>query len=153
MIYDDINHRNLYFKHPIFDEIFAELAKITTSTPNGMIKNHDGYYFNVMEYETESSPTIIELHRKEVDIQVLLKGEEIIQIFDERGVRIDKAYDENSDCQFYVQTGKPIVQMNLSAGKMAVFFPQDIHYAKHIVAGIPTKLKKVVVKVKREYFS
>lgn len=149
MIIDHTDQWGIYFKNPVFEQIFTDLAKINLDTPNGMIKNHDDYYFNVMSYETSLSPEIIESHVREVDIQVLLSGNERIKLYDRTQVLTTKPYDESIDCEFYAENGQPHTEVILKPGMMAVFFPQDIHYAKFAVSE-PENVKKVVVKVKRE---
>ena len=88
MILDKVENSTRYFKAPIFEEIFQKLKDFDISTPNGTYKTHDSYYFKVMSYETQLSPKIIESHRKEVDVQILLSGKELIKIYKEEDVSV-----------------------------------------------------------------
>lgn len=153
MIVDKINNRHLYFKGPIFDELFRQLATYTLETPNGVYKNHENFYFKVMSYETKLESNITESHIKEVDVQILLAGNEGIKIFNEKSVEITNVYDEQSDCQFYNPINTPISEINLTPGYMAVFFPEDIHNPQYAVNGNIEKLKKIVIKIDEKLFS
>lgn len=153
MIFDKICNRHLYFKGPIFDELFRQLATYTLNTPNGIYKNHDNFYFKVMSYETKLVSTITESHQKEVDVQILLSGNEGIKIFNERDVEITQLYDEETDCQFYNPINLPVSEVNLKPGFMAVFFPDDIHNPQYVVDGKIETLKKIVIKIDEKLFS
>lgn len=102
MIYDKINNWKLYFQNPIFKNIFEELNNYNINTPNGEYKNNDYYYFKVMSYNAEKESTIIESHKKEVDIQMLLSGNEQIKLYDINLVKVIKEYDLITDCVFYI---------------------------------------------------
>ncbi len=93
MIYDKVENSSRYFKAPIFKEIFQKLKDFDINTPNGTYKTHDSYYFKVMSYETQLSPKIIESHRKEVDVQILLSGKELIKIYKEEDVSVLEKYN------------------------------------------------------------
>lgn len=152
MIIDHIDKWNFYFNNPLFEEIFAHLSRITAKTPDGVIRNHEDYYFNVMSYETLAHPQVIESHQKEVDIQILLEGREVIKLYDRTQVQTTKPYEADTDCEFYKESGLPHTQLLLKPGIMGVFFPQDIHCAKNRITQDSEILKKVVIKVKKEFF-
>ena len=101
MILDKVENSSRYFKSPIFVEIFQKLKDFDINTPNGTYKINDSYYFKVMSYETQLSPKIIESHRKEVDVQILLSGKELIKIYKEEDVNVLEKYNSKIDCQFY----------------------------------------------------
>lgn len=87
MILDKVENSSRYFKVPIFEEIFQKLKDFDINTLDGTYKTHDLYYFKVMSYETQLSPKIIESHKKEVDIQILLSGKELIKNLQRRGCK------------------------------------------------------------------
>ena len=153
MILDKVENSSRYFKAPIFEEIFQKLKDFDINTLNGTYKTHDLYYFKVMSYETQLSPKIIESHRKEVDVQILLSGKELIKIYKEEDVSISEKYNSKIDCQFYQELKSPISELILEPGYMAIFFPNDIHgplYAHNNKVG---KLKKIVIKIDETLFS
>lgn len=153
MIVDKIDNWRIYFKNSVFAQIFEELKSYTTETSNDVYKNNEDFYFKVMEYETSDAPKVIESHRKEVDIQIVLKGKERIKMFDRGSVAINKEYSEATDCTFYDVVGKPHAEITLSKGYMAIFFPDDIHYPAFNAEEQSNRIKKIVIKVNEKLFA
>ena len=153
MIIDKIENFEIYFQTPILKQVFEDLKKYTLATPNGTYRTHDNYYFKVMSYDTKLESNIIESHEKEVDVQILLSGNEHIKIYDVLDVEVTKPYDKSTDCQFYRNTGRAISQVNLKPGYMGVFFPDDIHHPQFAVNNKIEKLKKIVIKIDEKLFS
>jgi YhcH/YjgK/YiaL family protein len=153
MIIDKIENWSLYFKAPIFTEIKNELGNYNSTTPNGVYKTHENYYFKVMSYDTKLDSKIIESHRKEVDVQILFTGNEHIKIYNKIDVTVIEAYDEQSDCQFYKNIGNPVTELNLRPGYMVIFFPDDIHHPQFAVEGKIETLKKLVLKIDEKLFA
>ena len=153
MILDKVENSIRYFKAPVFHEIFQKLKDFNINTPNGTYKTHDSYCFKVMSYETQLSPEIIESHRKEVDVQILLSGKELIKIYKEEDVSILEKYNSKIDCQFYQELNSPISELILEPSYMAVFFPNDIHGPLHAPNKKVEKLKKIVIKIDETLFS
>lgn len=153
MIIDKIENWPLYFKEPIFSEIKNELSNYNSTTPNGVYKTHEKYYFKVMSYDTKLDSKIIESHRKEVDVQILFSGNENIKIYNNTDVAVIEVYDEESDCQFYKNIGNPVTEVNLRPGYMAIFFPDDIHHPQFAVEGKIETLKKLVLKIDEKLFA
>ena len=152
MILDKVENSVRYFKAPIFQEIFQKLKDFDINTPNGTYKTNDSYYFKVMSYKTQLSPKIIESHRKEVDVQILLSGKELIKIYKEEDVRVMEKYNSKIDCQFYQELNSPISELILEPSYMAVFFPNDIHGPIHAYNKQVTILKKIVIKIDETLF-
>jgi YhcH/YjgK/YiaL family protein len=153
MILDKVENSSRYFKAPIFEEIFQKLKDFDINTPNGNYKTHDLYYFKVMSYETQLSPKIIESHRKEVDVQILFSGKEVIKIYKEEDVSILEEYNSKIDCQFYKELNTPISELILEPNYMAVFFPNDIHGPLYAHNNNVNRLKKIVIKIDETLFS
>ncbi|WP_296635761.1 YhcH/YjgK/YiaL family protein [Polaribacter sp.] len=153
MILDKIDNSSRYFKSPIFLEIFNKLKSFDIDTPNGIYKTSDSYYFKVMSYETQLAPKIIESHRKEVDVQILLSGKELIKIYKEDDVNVLEKYNSKIDCQFYEELKPPISEIILEPNYMAVFFPNDIHGPLYAYNDKIDKLKKIVIKINETLFS
>ncbi|CEN51506.1 Protein yiaL (fragment) [Capnocytophaga canimorsus] len=105
-----------------------------------------------MAYQTKEIPTIIESHQKEVDIHVVLAGEERIKLFGREDVIVTTPYDAEKDCQFYKAVNPPVIDLHLTPKNMAVLFPQDIHQPQFIAETKSQTIKKVVVKVKEFVF-
>lgn len=153
MIVDKIANWSLYFPKDLGKRIFNELKNYNLETPDGIYKSHNDFYFKVMTYETKLLPSVIESHKKEVDIQILLSGHESIEIFDSSSVDIKKHYEESLDCQFYYPKLKPHSRVNLKPGLMAIFFPDDIHQPQFATESKKEVLKKIVIKVNEKFFT
>ncbi|TNE53554.1 MAG: DUF386 domain-containing protein [Bacteroidetes bacterium] len=153
MIYDRIDNWRTYFKGPVFEEVFQTLKDYNQNTANGIYRYDDkGFYFKVMEYDTKEEADIIETHRKEVDIQILLAGHELIKMYGTEDVKTKKPYDEESDCEFYDVNNDPYCELILKPEYMAVFFPEDPHHPQFQIGNGPEHLKKIVIKVNIDLF-
>ncbi|TLF46482.1 YhcH/YjgK/YiaL family protein [Maribacter aurantiacus] len=154
MIFGNIEDWRYYFgKSEVFNEIFQELPKISTSTGNGEYRLNNQIYYKVMSYDTHVSPSVIESHKREVDVQIILMGKERIKVFDEDAVKVTVPYKEENDCQFYSIEKQSFTEFDLVPGKMAVFFPKDIHACQYAVEDKVETIKKIVFKVDEELFT
>ena len=101
----------------------------------------------VSEYETKVKNEIgFEAHRKNIDIQYLLKGEERIACMPIEKLTETKPYSEEKDAAFYAAEGVVAQTMTIGGGYFAIFFPQDGHMPQLCVDKLEM-VKKVVVKV------
>ena len=96
---------------------------------------------------------VIESHRRDIDLQVILSGKEHIKIYSEDQVECIDEYNSQTDCQFYDEIKRPDLELDLTPGKMALFFPQDIHGCQHAINQECITIKKVVFKIDEKFFS
>ncbi len=82
-----------------------------------------------------------------MDVQVVLKGGERIRIYNPEGLKIATEYSEETDCQFYKAKDAADMEFKLFPGKMAVFFPQDIHGCQFTQSNEMETIKKIVIKI------
>jgi YhcH/YjgK/YiaL family protein len=87
-----------------------------------------------------------EYHRKYIDIQFIVEGEEVIQWAPAMKLKITDPFDREKDVTFGTVAPEEVTQVRLHAGQLAVFYPEDAH-APRIAAGAPAKVFKIVVKV------
>ena len=102
-----------------------------------------------------------EAHRRYIDVQYIVEGEEVIRAAELSGMESRSAYDAEKDIQWFMPAsvepaaGAGAVQgtdsgavsvIHLKAGQFGIFFPRDAHMPK-LAAGSPGAVKKVVVKV------
>lgn len=105
----------------------------------------DNIFYMVQSYDTDPSKTVSEAHRKYIDIQFMVDGEEIIGVADISSEKeLTEAKDEN-DVWFYNCKTEPLT---LSAGKYMVLYPNDLHCPGVATNGKSLTCRKVVVKVK-----
>ena len=101
----------------------------------------------VSEYETKVKNEVgFEAHRKNIDIQYLLKGEERIACMPIEKLTETEPYSEEKDAAFYAAEGVVAQTMTIGGGYFAIFFPQDGHMPQ-LSVDEPKMVKKVVVKV------
>lgn len=108
-------------------------------------KHHvsNGVYAFVDEYQTAPSfEKKLEAHEKNIDVQILLSGHEVMELRVHRGEHpvIDEL--EEKDLAFYAEEQEGQIRMDESL--FAVFFPEDLH-KPGVGSGNP--VKKVVFKV------
>lgn len=146
MIFDKISNHHLYFKHQYFNKLFDYVINLKFKDQDEIIKYDENCRIKVFKCKTIFDSQIIESHEKEIDIQILIKGEESIKIFDSKSVSISKEYNESNDCQFYVATGENHSEIKLSPNFFAIFFPNDIHNPL-IAVDNEDVLHKIVIKL------
>ena len=107
-------------------------------TPNGT-------YANVQEYET-SLRGAYEAHRKYIDIQYIVSGEEIIEIAPLEDAENEfRPYSEERDCANFASAKNPVSVLATSK-VFCVLFPSEAH-KPCIANGEPAHVRKVCVKV------
>jgi biofilm protein TabA len=87
-----------------------------------------------------------EFHQKYLDIQYVLSGEEIIGWAPAKEMTASFDYDAGQDLCYGLMRPGMFSPLRLSAGQLAVFWPEDGH-APRIAAGSPCLVRKIVVKV------
>lgn len=87
-----------------------------------------------------------ESHRKYIDIQFILSGEEIIEVSNSNLLVVSLAYNEQADLIKYEDI-KQASFIVLKAGDAAIFYPQDAHMPC-VKTKDEVKVVKAVVKVK-----
>ena len=101
----------------------------------------------VSEYDTKDHfDCRPEAHQTYTDIQYIISGREAIGFVTLNNQLITSEFDKEKDITFYSCDTSPLI---LEAGMFAVFFPQDVHCPCMQIDG-PEKVKKVVVKVRKE---
>jgi YhcH/YjgK/YiaL family protein len=146
MIFDKIeNAENYYSSHPLFKEAFAFLKKedIASLPPETYeIKGRDIYAMISSGPGKKKEEAKLETHRKYIDIQFLLEGEEQIgwKAYGDCSA-IRKEYNAEKDIEFYNDEAQ--TYLNLAPKTFAVFYPGDAH-APMISDG---NVHKVILKI------
>ena len=85
----------------------------------------DNIFALVSEYKTKpESEGKLEAHRKYLDVQYLISGEELMGYTPLGGQKILDSYKEENDIVFF--TGDKSFT-KVSEGMFAIFFPEDVH--------------------------
>ncbi|MCY6395193.1 N-acetylneuraminate anomerase [Actinobacillus pleuropneumoniae] len=138
---------------PVFARLCEKLKNLDlVNLPLGWQYLEEGVRMNVMEFETSpAEEKKSEMHRKFIDIQLLISGEEMIEYgLSEPDLAL---YDEYRDEDDYQLTDK-IEHKNeliLQPNMFAIFLPYEPHKPGNAVGGQNKLLKKLVVKVPVSY--
>jgi biofilm protein TabA len=150
MIVDRIENSRPYTPlHPLFKKAFALLADPTTAQkPDGRYDmDGDSLYYTVQHYTTKPvDQSKFESHKKYIDIQVLLAGQELLGYAPTAGGEVTVPYDEAKDIMFY-RVGTMTAQVRLEPGVFCILFPQDAHLPSCQIT-CPAEVHKVVCKIR-----
>lgn len=105
------------------------------------------FFYFVQEYEAfDESASIYESHKKYIDIQCLVQGNEKLYITDIKDLKVSIPYNKEKDVINY-EPSDNMSAIILSPGSCAILFPKDGHRASRI-NGKKSHIKKIVGKVK-----
>ncbi len=85
-----------------------------------------------------------ESHRRYIDIQYIVQGEELMGWANTSLLRVSEAYDPARDVAFHEGTGSMV---QVPAGYFAIFYPEDAHMPCLAVNDRPSPVRKIVLKV------
>lgn len=147
MIYDNLSNIELYKGlSPDIYEGLKFLREADASIANGVCQINPRVKAIVSEYETKDKNEYgYEAHRKYIDIQCTLKGQERVACLPIDKLIETKPYSDKDDAALYSTTIKPI-EMTIGNGYFAIFYPQDGHMPQ-LCIDKPMSVKKVVIKV------
>jgi biofilm protein TabA len=87
-----------------------------------------------------------EAHRDHIDIQVVVDGDELMEVTDVERLAVDEDFTPSKDLLFFKPYADGSV-LRIRAGEIAVFYPADAHKPS-LAAGSPAaQVRKTVVKV------
>jgi YhcH/YjgK/YiaL family protein len=104
----------------------------------------DDIFYMVQQYETDPDKTISEAHKKYIDIQFMVDGEEIIGVAPICCEKTETEARPENDVWFYECKTEPLT---LIKNSFMVLYPNDLHCPGVAVDGA-RECHKVVVKVK-----
>jgi len=134
------------------DDIAKGLAFIRKAIANGIADGRyeiegDDIYAQVHTYDTKAAELKRpESHRKYIDIQAMLAGEEIIEWIPIVGLAVDVPYSDDNDAILY-KSAAGASRLYMKPGLYAVFHPNDGHKPGCSIDA-PATVRKIVVKVK-----
>lgn len=145
MIFDRVENINNYKGLGRVYTALEFMAKTDfTNIPIGKYElDGNNIYYMVQKYDTTPDKTIAEAHKKYIDIQFIVKGEEIIAV---APIQSEKQLIESNaekDVSFFECETQPVV---LKDGDFMVLYPSDLHLPGKAV-NEPSEVLKVVFKV------
>ena len=106
----------------------------------------EGCFALEQPYEPRLRPDgFFESHRKFIDVQIIVEGEELMEVEDVSRLTVSQAYDAERDFIKYADTGVASL-LHMRVGDMAVFYPADGHMPS-LRWRQPGLVRKTVVKV------
>ena len=148
MIFDRIENLNNYSGLGRICTALKFLADTDfTKIPLGKYElDGDNIYYMVQKYDTDPDKTVSEAHKKYIDIQYIVKGEEVIAVAPIQAEKTIVDAKEEKDVWHYECETQPLI---LKDGDFMVLYPSDLHLPGKAV-NVPKEVLKVVVKVKVE---
>lgn len=147
MVIDTLEHASLYTSlHPLFQKAFEFLNRTDlNSLPDGKIQlDGDRLFASVQHYTTQPvSDGKMEAHRRYIDIQYVVSGEEVIGWAPLEEKNEFTPFDPEKDIGFYFGETFP---ETLKAGMFAILYPCDAHLPGRFLVS-PSEVKKIVIKV------
>ncbi len=150
MIKDKLENANNYYGISENLKMGFEWLKsqdLNNIEPNKYYIDGNIFYANIQEYETKADAKY-ESHKKYIDIQYMIKGNERVGVCDKNSCKLCIPYDEATDIDFMENPNEEEFLM-LNSGEFIVLFPNDAHKPSINPSNTDTKniVKKVVVKV------
>lgn len=109
---------------------------------------NEDFYYSIQEYETKLIENCkLESHQKYVDIQIVIYGEEAIDIAPVVELEPLTEYNPEKDAAFW-KTADVMERIELKNGSYAVFLPRTGHKPGIAINDQPTNVKKCVGKVR-----
>ncbi len=146
MIFDQMKNAEIYENyHEGFALGFAFIRRaVAENLPTGKYElDGEKVYASVQEYTTKDS-NVFEAHRRYIDIQCIVSGEEAMESAQLSNCTEIQTYSQENDAGFYDGDGQ--AKLIFKSQDFAVFFPQDAHKPGLKVSEKST-VKKIVVKV------
>ena len=150
MIYDTFEQAGIYFADgdPVRKALdFAKNFDLSLADGRHEIDG-DNMYANVMSYETKAAEELkFEAHRRYIDVQILLEGEEFLDVSHRKDLEVDTPYSDEGDAALFKASAVD-ASVRLESGKFAVLYPADIHQPGRMTADTSQPVRKMVVKVR-----
>ena len=139
--------KQYHLNQAAWDKAFAYLKNTDLKTlANGRhVIDGDNVYAIVTEAPTKDyDKTAFESHKKYIDLQYVITGEEKMAKAPVSSITVNKPYDEAADIAYYTGEGKIYT---VPAGTFMLFFPGEGH-RPNITPGGNKVDKKIVIKIK-----
>ncbi|HIJ68448.1 MAG TPA: YhcH/YjgK/YiaL family protein [Deltaproteobacteria bacterium] len=151
MIYDTLENFGKYFHtgSPLFNALsFA--VEFDPAKPDGRYEiESEKIYALVSSYETSpASQNRFEIHRKYADVQVVIEGEETVEVSLSSELRSVSEYCGAKD-KVFLESPMDSASLVMRRGDFAVIYPNEAHRPNCDVHG-KLHVRKIVVKVRMD---
>ncbi|MDD3236983.1 MAG: YhcH/YjgK/YiaL family protein [Candidatus Gastranaerophilales bacterium] len=149
MIVDNIENFEMYISlNDKFETVkqFISEHDLSTMEPKRYYIDEENLYVNIEEYVTkQDSSSKPESHKKYIDIQMVIEGEELIGYSDVKKCSQYTFYDDKKDIEFL---NGDVDFVKADNTNFFIFFPSDAHKPSIAVNELGSKVKKAVFKIK-----
>ncbi|MBE7056003.1 MAG: DUF386 domain-containing protein [Ruminococcaceae bacterium] len=151
MIFDNLENCELYYdlnkNMNIAFDFIKEAVEKNYDIGRYEILGTDVFAF-IQEYTTKPScEGMYEGHKNYIDIQYIVSGTEIIEVYDINKGKVKVKYDSTKDIGFYHDIEKASFGV-VESNEYGIFLPKDLHKPGISFGNVTEKIKKIVVKVK-----
>jgi biofilm protein TabA len=144
---NEVEFSDQYHKNKAaWDKAFAFMRDhdLSALAPEKYVIDGDNVYAMITEAPSKTfEQSAWESHKKYIDIQYVIKGEEKIGVVPLSKATVSKPYDETKDYANYTAEGE---YYTAKPGTFFLFFPNDVHRPNIKVEGYDV-VKKLVIKV------
>lgn len=160
MIIDTFERGASYALGQLWDSLFPELTELVLkggALPNGNYPlaggpEHGGVMAIVSEYKARLEQNAqYESHDRMADIQLVLEGDEYLDMFPLQGHEKESLHDVQRDLVFYTDKPESAVRVHLKPGIFALLMPGEAHMP--CVKACSARVKKLVVKIPADRLS
>lgn len=146
MIVDKLENISKY-KDLIPQDVIDFMLKLKSDIKSGRYDIDGINYVNIDEYKPKSIDMCrFEAHKKYADIQMVLEGQEFIDIRLAEGLNVNKQYDETRDIMFFDSDVKGFDRILLTPYKFVLIYPYEAHRPQ--IKSICANVKKAVAKIR-----
>ncbi len=150
MIVTDLEHMERQLPGTSSFRLAVEFLRRTDllDLPDGNVPLDEKRVFAILQrYRTaHADAPKFEYHRKYIDLQYVLSGEEIIGWGPAEAMTPSFDYDDHQDVCFGLMEPGKWSALRLKAGQVAVLWPEDAH-APRLAAEKPCLVRKIVIKI------
>lgn len=148
MIIDKLENSELYCSNESLRKSFEFLKTLNSDSEEKRYELDDNIFAVIESYPTKPlSEGRLEAHRKYIDIQMVLSGEETICWHNINGLSIETPYDVDKDILFFKLPEKIDSLTTLYKGTFMLLYPEDGHMPQIQAQERSEIIKKVVVKI------
>ena len=147
MIKDKIENADLYVNtHPLFAKAFDWLKEFGKTAPDGKVFIEGEDLVAIPQHYTSHPYTDdkYETHKRYIDIQVVLEGEELVYLGNPEQMAVNIPFDVEKDIDFRTGFGEATT---LSAGEFMVIYPHEAHEPGVSPASGDKPIHKIIFKV------
>lgn len=106
---------------------YLKKLKVSEADVGKRVDVNDNFYYSVQSYDTRSTEECkLESHRKYIDIQVMISGEESMDIADISRLTLKEEYNEEKDVMFW-NIPTRMSKTTLLSGDCIVLYPETAH--------------------------